>query len=57
MQNQDFDPRIFNDLLNTGAKRGRKARPPRTFDPESSLQLVLPSFADVHLMNAIFAKA
>ena len=57
MQNQDFDLRIFSDLLNTGETLGQKVSPQGYFGPELSLQLVQSSFANVHLMKAIFAKA
>jgi hypothetical protein len=40
MQNQDFDLRIFSDLLNTGETLGQKVRPLRSFEPELSLPLV-----------------
>ncbi len=57
MQNQDFDLRIFSDLLNTGATPGQKVRLLRSFEPESSLPLVQPSFANVNLMKAILGLA
>jgi hypothetical protein len=53
MQNQDFDLRIFSDLLNTGETLGQKVHLQRSFAPVLSLLLAQPSFANVHLMNAI----
>jgi hypothetical protein len=57
MRNQDFDLRIFSDLLNTGEIPEQKVRPPDSFGSESSLPSVQWSIAVVYLMKAIFAKA
>ena len=57
MQNQDFDLRIFSDLLNTGEMLGQKVRPLRSFAPVLSLQLVGWSIAVVYIVNAMFAKS
>jgi hypothetical protein len=37
--NQDFDLRIFSDLLNTGGMLGQKVRPLRSFEPGLPLPL------------------
>jgi hypothetical protein len=52
-----YHPGIFSELLNTGETLGQKVAPPSSFAPKLSLQLVRPSFANVHLMKAIFANA
>jgi hypothetical protein len=56
MRNLDFGPGIVIVLLNTGETLGQKVSPLKSFEPELSLQLVQSSFANVHLMNAIFAR-
>ena len=40
MQNQDFDFRIFSDLLNTGETLGKKVYLLRSFEPGLPLPLV-----------------
>jgi len=49
--------RIVIDLRYIGVTPGQIISLLWSFDPELSLQLVRPSFANVHLMKAIFAKA
>jgi hypothetical protein len=56
MQNQDFDLRIFSDLLNTGAIPGQKVVLLRSFGSELSLQLVLQCVPSEYLMKAILGE-
>lgn len=40
----------LSDLLNTGETSGRKVHPPTSFETESPLQLLRPSFANRNLI-------
>ena len=52
MQNQDFDLRIFGNLLNIGETPGQKIRLLKPFAPVLSLPLVQSSFAKRYFMKA-----
>jgi hypothetical protein len=57
MQNQDLDPRIVTDLLNTGETLWQNARPLKPFAPKLPAPSVQWSIAVVYLMKAIFGFA